>query len=372
MKHISEGALAEAIEARVSRDLLSCNIGGASALVKQGDRILYKKHFGSDFCEVSDRTLFRLASMTKPISAVGAMILVERGLLSLDDTVDRFYSGFSTALVLNEKGEREERAIDTRVNVRHLLTHTSGIASGVMDGRVERALTDSDRASVDGFVEFLSRMPLSFVPGTMTEYSGVGAFSVLTGIIQKVSGMPYSEFLKKEIFEPCGMVDTTFAPSEEQWGRLIPMHNKKDGVCALGETREGCVFSAYPVTNFLGGAGLVSSMSDYLQFAQMLMARGLSEGGRILTESSVEAIATPLFPKGDGESWGLGVRVITEGGKSPLPIGTYGWSGAYGTHFFIDRANEVIGIYMKNSRYDGGANAVTAANFERDVYSALV
>ena len=372
MKNINETALAEAIRRRAEGDLTSCNIGGASALVKQGGRILYKEHFSSDFCTVSDRTLFRLASMTKPISAVGAMILVERGLLSLDDRVDRFYSGFSTVATRNEKGEWGEKDIDTRVTVRHLLTHTSGIASGVMDGRVERALTDSDRASVDGYVEFLSRSPMSFVPGTMTEYSGVGAFSVLTGIIQKVTDMPYSEYLKSEIFEPCGMVDTTFVPSEEQWGRLIPMHNKRDGVCALGETREGCVFFAYPVTNFLGGAGLISSMSDYLRFAQMLMAAGTSEGGRILSERSVEAIATPLFPKGAGESWGLGVRVITEGGKSPLPVGTYGWSGAYGTHFFIDRANGVIGIYMKNSRYDGGANAVTAANFERDVYSALV
>ena len=117
--------------------------------------------------------------------------------------------------------------------------------------------------------------------------------------------------------------------------------------------------------------GLLSSISDYLNFAEMLLNGGNFEGNRIISEKAVAEISMPQYRKRIEEAWGLGVRVITDEKYNSLPVGTYGWSGAYGTHFFIDPENQIIGIYMKNSKYDGGSGAVTSKNFEVDVYSSL-
>ena len=368
MKIIDREKLAVSIERRINEDIKLCNVGGASVLVAQDGEVIYKKHFGSsdtEGAEVTDGTLFRLASMTKPVTAVAAMILVDRGLLSLDSTVDSFYPAFKNVRVF-KSGEAV-----TGITVKHLLTHTSGIGSGAAWNESYRVLTDSDTENVQSFVDFLSAQPISFLPGTKTEYSGVGAFSVLTGIIQQISGIPFSEFLSKEIFEPLGMTDTTFEPSEEQWERLIGMHGKEDGKSVVGRTWDGCVFEKFPPKSYLGGAGLVSSLSDYYRFASMLLDRGIYGGKRVLSEKAVSNMSTLHFPNNALEGWGLGVRVITDARGNVLPAGAFGWSGAYGTHFWIDRDNRMVAIYMKNSRFDGGAGAKTARNFEKDVYGAL-
>ena len=369
MKLLNREKLAKAIEARAYSDLELCNIGGASVLVEQGGEIIYKNHFGSADMQgkaLSDDTLFRLASMTKPITAVAAMILVDRAQLSLEDRIEKFYPQFSSVKIY-ESGEVNP----VKITVKHLLTHSSGIGSGAAWIASEKVMTEKDNESVESFIEFLSKQPLSFIPGTKREYSGVGAFSVLTGIIQKITGMPYSEFLQKEIFEPCAMKDTTFEPNEEQWSRLITMHNKRNGQNSVGATSEGCVFGRYPTNNYLGGAGLISSLSDYLNFARMLMNGGEIFGNRVISESALAELSKPQTPSNIREWWGLGVRVITDETVNPLPNGTFGWSGAYGTHFWVDRRNKIIGIYMKNSRYDGGSGAITSKNFETDVYSSI-
>jgi CubicO group peptidase (beta-lactamase class C family) len=244
--------------------------------------------------------------------------------------------------------------------------------SGEAELAASKVMTDADKASVESYVSFLSRQPLSFLPGSKQEYSGTGAFSVLTGIIQKISGMPYEEFLKKEIFAPCCMQDTTFLPSDAQWARLVMMHDKTESGNAQGKTTPGCVFTSFPAQSFLGGAGLISSLGDYFNFAQMLLNGGVFEGKRVLSEASVAQITTPHFFKKEEESWGLGVRVISEDPRNVLPAGTFGWSGAFGTHFWVDPTNRVVAIYLKNSCYDGGAGALTSRNFEKDVYASLL
>ncbi|MBR3680445.1 MAG: beta-lactamase family protein [Clostridia bacterium] len=371
MRKIDAKRLSSAIEARTENDLSLCNIGGASVLVAQGGEVLYRKVFGfADLAgrELDGKTLFRLASMTKPITAVATLILAERGLLSLSDTVDKFYPAFRN-LSLYEKGEIID--ISGKITIENILTHTSGIGSGAAWTYVNRLSTPERVATVDKYTDFLSHQPLSYIPGTKQEYSGIASFSILTGIIQSVSGMDYLDLLKKEIFLPCEMTDTTFLPSEEQWQRLCQMHNRVMGENAVGRTFDGCVFENIPAQNYLGGAGLVSSVSDYFSFARMLMGGGVLNNRRILSEKSVKLMSSPHYPSEAGEHWGLGVRVVSGDKKAPLPIGSYGWSGAYGTHFWIDPENEIIAIYMKNSRFDGGSHAKTGRNFEIDVYSAL-
>ncbi len=366
MKHLSQQNLAAVIEKRARADIEACNIGGASVLVAQNGNTVYKGHFNDSAWSgtaVSDRTLFRLASMTKPITAVAAMILADRGLLSPEDTVDQFYGKFSSMKLWGTDTE-----IPTKITVEHLLTHTSGITNGVVWQEAVKQMTAENIADVESFVDFLADQPLAFIPGTAQAYSGVGSFSVLTGMIQKVTDMPFLDFLKKEIFEPCAMTDTTFDPSDEQWARLVTMHAKKDGKSTVGKTHDRCVFEYFPPQNPLGGGGLISSLSDYLNFASMLLGGGVFDGKRVLSEHAVAELSRPRFKRSKGH-WGYGVRVIGEG--DVLPVGTYGWSGAYGGHFWIDPTNQIIGIYMKNSRFDGGSGAKTARNFEIDVYSCL-
>lgn len=154
---------------------------------------------------------------------------------------------------------------------------------------------------------FYAKQPLAFEPGSKESDSPNAAFDVAAYIVQKLSGVPYDEFLKNEIFIPCGMNDTAFIPSDEQWSRMIFMHDRKE-------------------------------------------------------DEKVQ---------GGNQRWALGGRVIMDESYGTLPPDAYGWSGAYGTHFRVDFTNEITAVYMKNSLYDGGAGCNTANNFEEDVYASL-
>ena len=376
MKKLSKSLLAENIEARLSSDLEMNNISGASLIVKQAGETVYKNHFGvispeSDIA-VSDNTIFRLASMTKPITGVAAMILVDRGLLSLDDNIEKYVPEFSAPFIIDENGVRV--SVKEKITVKNLLTHTAGIGSGPTWINSYKLLTARDKSTVDDFVRFIATQPLSYIPGTKSEYSGVATFSIMTYIIEKLTGKDYESFLREEIFVPCEMKDTTFSPSEEQWQRVITMHNKTDGRSVVGNTVSGCVFGDFLPKNPLGGAGLVSTLNDYSNFVDMLSNRGVYKVKRIISDEAFTVMSTPQVSpevQNGNQRWGISMRVITKEKYERLPVGSFGWSGAYGTHFWVDPVNNVSAIYMKNSQFDGGSGAKTAANFERDVFASF-
>ena len=277
--------------------------------------------------------------MTKPITALAVLILVDRGLLRLSDPVIRYLPGFPP-----------------QMQILHLLTHSAGLSQ---QAYVE-GISAPCRADAQLLVDFIGGLPLDFMPGTAAEYSPVAAYSLLTAIIEQVAGMDFPTFVEKEIFTPCHMTDTTFLPSRDQWSRLIPMQG--------GGTIPGCVFESYPVTNPLGGAGLISSLTDYKNFAQALLE------GKLLSPESHRLMTTPRLSEAvqpGHQRWGCGVRVITGEDYGRLPVGSYGWSGTYGTHFWVDPKNEITAVYMKNSRLDGGAGAKTAVAFEQIVTDCL-
>ena len=365
--------LSKNIDDIIKYDVENKKIFGAAYYVYQ-DGATFEKCYGNTSLvstdPITDKTLFRLASMTKPISAVATLILAERGLLSLDDTLDKYIPKFATIDIIDAAYNKSApQALPT---IRNILNHTSGIAS---NADKLKTMTASHKLMLDASIDYYIKNGLDFEPGTMQMYSGTGSFDFLVKIIETVTKMDYPTFLKKEIFDPCGMTDTTFTPTAEQEKRMVAMHNRVDGKNVVAPMPVGCIFEDYPATRYLGGAGLVSSLSDYAKFAKMLLNKGKTENGTvILKEKTFNQLCTPQVSKevmpGE-ERWGLGVRVITEESYPTLAVGSFGWSGAYGSHFWIDPENKIFAVYMKNSKIDGGAANESAVKFEQAVYSSF-
>ena len=148
------------------------------------------------------------------------------------------------------------------------------------------------------------------------------------------------------------------------------MHNKIDGNNSVAKMKENCIFYDYPCMHYLGGAGLVSTLDDYSKFAKMLLNKGKTPKKQILSEETFRLLHTPFVSEEimpSNERWGLGVRVIVKESYKTLPVGTFGWSGAYGSHFWVDPTNKVAAVFMKNSLFDGGAGNESARNFEKAV-----
>jgi CubicO group peptidase (beta-lactamase class C family) len=180
------------------------------------------------------------------------------------------------------------------------------------------------------------------------------------------------DFYTKEIFQPCGMKNTTFIPTKEQWSKIIDMHGRdENGNNIPVQMQEGCIFADYPYEHCVAGAGLISTLADYTKFATMLLNKGKTLTGSIVREDIFNEMSTPQVKIDPMTYWGFGVRVIGEG-HPYLPKGSFGWSGAYGPHFWVDVENQIVAVFMKNSTIDGGAGNASARNFESSVKRALL
>ena len=379
MKYLNAEVLKAKLEKSAKENISSGRVSGLSSLVYQDGKVLYRGCFGvmrvGEAEPVKEDTVYRIMSMTKPITAVAVLILVERGLLSLDTPIEKYIPEFARQYIgeLDEDGKiKRVGEAKTTITVLHLLTHTSGIGSRPLWAIQNTTLTDFDKSSLENIVSAYSKMELAFEPATATSYSATAAFAILGRIVEIITGEHYNDFLKKNLFDPCEMYDTTFEPSAEQFGRMITEHNYIDEKPVAVESIEGCVTRDVPPTTNLGGSGLASTIGDYANFAKMLLDGGVFNGRRILSEESIKLMATPHVSEEiqpGAARWGLSVRVIV--GENRRPVGTYGWSGAYGTHFWVDPENKIFAVYMKNSHFDGGSGAKTSAQFERDVYASF-
>lgn len=381
MKRINEVKLQENIRNRMEQDLAEGNIIGAAARVYQGDRLVFDERFGvteiGSSKAVQADTLYRLASMTKPITATAVLMLVDQKKLQLDDLAEDYLPELR-GLQIAVCDENDQLTLtgfpEKKVSIFHLLTHSSGIGSQRVGDLFMKQMSKEDWKTLESAVHAYGNMGLAFEPYTTGAYSAVAGFDVLARIVEVVSGQSFEEFVQEHICIPLEMKDTTFCPSQEQWGRMIQMHNRKDGVMCEGATTPGCVFGSCPTTHYLGGAGLVSTIEDYSHFALMLLHNGSYKGKRILSADAVKKMMTPYLYMDCppyNQKWGLGVRVVTGEDYGRLPVGAYGWSGAYGTHFWVDPVNQITAIYMKNSIYDGGSGAKSARHMEEDVKGAL-
>ena len=387
MQYLNPEKLNALLTKRTAEDMADGRIGGTGLCVMQDGKEIYKAYNGKwsyekDIplnAENGDTTIFRLASMTKPITAIATLIQVSRGKFGLDDPITDLLPQYADMWVGELKdGQVVAKEPAKRVlTPRMLLSHQNGLHAGDLGNR-QGLGSPEDMQDLAHIVDFFATLKLDFQPTESQMYSPTAAFDVCARLVELTSGMDYNTFVTKEIFEPLGMTDTTFIPTEEQWSRFIPMHTRTEvdgvGISGDGPTHPGSIFESFPLTWFSGGAGLCSTLPDYVKFAEMLLNEGrLPDGTQLVPAELIRDMGTACVPfevMPAWERWGLGVRVITDE-RHWLPVTTFGWSGAYGSHFWVDPVNKITAVYMKNSRYDGGAGSQTSIHFEQDVYACL-
>ena len=340
-------------------------VGGVVTLIARHGRVAVVDSAGFGNLErrapIRSTTLFRIASMTKPVTSVAAMILVEEGRLGLTDPVARYIPAFA-AMSVAEPGNGPTGSSATTparraITILDLLTHRSGLTYGFLDeGRVGdayRAAGVSDgmpprEEGIGANVERLAKLPLVAQPGTRFQY-GLSV-DVLGRVVEIVSGQSLAEFLEERLFDPLGMHDTRFYVTGNQldrlatpyaWNgrRLRPMRTTErfGNLLLAGEGYPGSR------TYFSGGSGLVSTVGDYARFLQMILNGGELDGVRVLGPKTVQlmsadALAGSDHPLGRGAGFGLGFQVTTELGPAGEAgsVGALSWSGIYGTNFWID------------------------------------
>ncbi len=379
MAEINVEKLAKLLNKKLAHDTETGRTGAVAAAVTQHGKDVYTGFFGTQTfggdAAPCGSSIFRMASMTKPVTAVAFGVLCDKFGVDLDDSLCKYLpqaKQLPMKILTEEQQILEVCKIDGDMPLRRLLNHTSGINSENVGAFMLGHLTEKAMSSLENAVDFWLENGVAFYPGSRQCYSPTGAFDVAGRIIELVSGMSVGEFYKKYIFDPCDMLDTTFTPSDEQWRRIVWMHDFKDGAAVEKPMNEGCVFDKIPVSYPVCGGGLISTLNDYKHFAQMLLNGGKFNGARIISEEYFKRFSTPSLPEfiqlGD-QRWGLGVRVITGPGYRLLPVGAHGWSGAYGTHYWVDPVNDLTAIYLKNSC--SGAAGNTAGEFEQCVHDAL-
>lgn len=359
---------------------------GSIVTVNQNGVCVFNKTYGKMSSQrdenMREDATFRIASMTKPVTAAAMLIAYDMGILDIYADVADYLPQFREMYLKktdahgNEikdaagrlvRGEKAKNSI----KVYQTVSHVTGLQEVNADFNSYVSFTLEDA------VENIAAQPLNFEPGTAQSYC-TSSYDIVARIIEIKTGMNYEQFLQKYIFSKLGMTDTTFTPSDEQWQRMTAVHARsEDGTMLDAPTVPNCVFSNFPVSYFAAGAGLMSTASDYMKFAEMLQNYGKAPDGTvILSESSVKLMQTPIPEMENGimggdSRWGLGVRVLINNRSNNLPKGTFGWSGAYGTHFWIDPSNKITVVYMKNSAYDGGAGARTSNELERNVMKCV-
>jgi CubicO group peptidase (beta-lactamase class C family) len=325
----------------IDRRIAAGELPGAVTLVAQNGRIVHFETRG--VLDIDSKkplpkdAIFSLASLTKPVTAVAILMLIEEGKVRLTDPVSRFIPAFADATVA-VKSERTVAATRA-VTIRDLLTHTSGIDSP------PRIPTDSNATLAD-FLPRFAKQPLEFQPGTHWTYSNTVAFDILARVVEVASGQTYDRFLRERIFDPLGMNDTAHTLTTAQKERLATRYDV---------TANGLQRNVRPDTPmyFGGGWGLNSTAQDYYRFAQMLLNKGELDGKRLLSRRAVELMQSVHVPdtlpgRTPGTAWGLGVRVITDAGRAGvwLSNGSFGWTGASGTHFWIDPTENLVAVMM--------------------------
>ncbi len=380
------------IDAMLQNAVKEDQVPGVVALIARNGKIIYHKAHGTaneKGDQLDKNAIFRIASQTKAITSTAVMILWEEGKFRLDDPISNYIPEFGAARILDTFNESDStyttKPAEDQITIRDLITHTSGLGYGVIDGDVrlkkiyaKAGITDlftTENISIAESVKKLAKLPLHHNPGEKFTYSE--GLDVLGYLIEVISGMPFDEFLRKRIFDPLGMKDTWFYLPKEKHNRLVAVQHLKDGK-----------WEKYPVTFydtdypkkgakrfFSGGAGLSSTVKDYATFLQMYLNHGALNGNRILSRTTVQsAMANQI-----GTIWangpkhhGLAFAVVNDHGQDlggEGSSGTFDWGGYFNTQYFADPKEQIIGVLMKQTQ--GTTTDQTSWRFRQMVFAAV-
>lgn len=331
-------------------------IAGAVAAIARKGKLAYLEAVGVQDLEartpMTERSIFRIYSMTKPVTAVAVMMLHEEGRFSLNDPVSKYLPEFQKVAVL-ESAAGTTRRPSREITVEDLLLHTSGLSHRTSE-LYTRVQVRSRAIALPQFIENIVRAPLIEDPHTRYRYSE--ATTVLGRLVEIWSGKPFDVFLNERVFRPLKMADTGFWVAPEQRARLARVHTPAAGGLTPIEI-EVVPFTDRPAL-IEGAVGLVSTVPDYLRFSQMLLNKGELDGVRILQAATVATITANGLPdailkaRGGAMGWGLAnVNVVLDPTTLNYPAnrGEYGWDGSAGTIFWIDPGKEMITILMTQS-----------------------
>jgi CubicO group peptidase (beta-lactamase class C family) len=363
---------------------------GIIALVARQGKVAYLEKFG--WQEIAANrpmafdTLFRIYSMTKPITSTAVMMLVEEGKIRLSDPVSRYIPAFSNLKVIQPRNGCDFELVPARrePTIHDLFTHTAGLSYGFdenseLDARYRKEVWAKQEVypgpNLEELVNDIARLPLAYHPGEAFRYST--AIDVLGYIIQVVAQQPFDAFLQEKIFGPLGMVDTGFSVPPEKVDRLSVCYGPvKDGALTVVDPAQG---SRYTLLTHRpsGGGGLVSTIGDYYRFGQMLQNQGMLDGVRLLGRKTVEWMLQNHLPEGiysDNEKsngFGLGGSVLLHPGRSHRPgsTGKFGWGGAANTEWWIDPAEQMQAILM--TQFMPAFTYPIVEDFAQTAYQAL-
>lgn len=384
------------IRETAERYLANRQLAGAVTLVARRGRVAHFEAHGVMDLEsnvpMRKDAIFRIASMSKPVTGVAIMMLVEEGKVRLTDPVSRFIPELKEMKVAVIKPgyvpppavSGQPRPIpdyDTvpasrEITVRDLLTHTSGLESGDLGNRVGARLAprDTNRTLADWIPKLVS-VPLDFQPGSQWRYSLLAGMDTLSRIVEVASGQPYDQFLKTRLFDPLGMKDTAFFVTEDKGLRVAALYDRTP----RGLEKQNTPGWLATRTLFSGGGGLWSTAEDYAQFAQMLVNGGELNGKRLLSPRTVDVMATNhvgnMFTgagagsRVQGMGFGLSMEVVLNpvDANRRTSAGSFGWDGAFGTHFWVDPKEKLIGVLMVQTPGTG-----ITRDFENAVMQAIV
>jgi CubicO group peptidase (beta-lactamase class C family) len=362
------------------------DISGAVTLVARKGRLVHLEAHGAMDLEgkraMEKNAVFRIWSMTKPVAGVAILMLMEEGKVRLNDPVSKFIPEFQSmkVAVMQERAAGAPASHYTvpasrAITIQDLLTHVSGLGSGGVSAAEMSKLAKKTTDTLSEVVPLLGSTTLDFQPGSRWGYSALAAFDTLGRVVEVASGMSFDKFLKERLFIPLGMNETTFQPTAEMQSRMVTSYQRaKDRMTRLEAKHP--MLNLYGREYFSGGGGLYSTIQDYAVFAQMLLDGGQWNGKRLLSPRTVELMSSVFVPdtlpgRAPGRGFGLSVQVIsnpiTAGQR--VSTGSYGWDGAFGTHFWIDPKEKIVGIMMIQT---ANSDRQLDRDFENAVMQAIV
>jgi CubicO group peptidase (beta-lactamase class C family) len=380
------------IDAMAESAIADGDVPGLVAIVARHGKIVYYKAFG-DADVAAGRALkkddiFRIASQTKAITATAVMMLWEEGHFQLDDPISKWIPEFKNPQVL-ENYNYTEKTYTTipakrEITIRHLLTHSSGIGYGFIDGDERMKLIFKNADITDAWttkpvlladnIKKLASLPLHFHPGDQYKYSE--GLDVLGYFIEIISGMSFAEFLETRLFKPLGMNDTCFYLPDSKIGRMVTVQQPKDGKWVKYTGVPGYYDADYPIKGakayYGGGGGLSSTAKDYATLLQMYLNGGELNGIRILSRTTIETMNAFQVEMNATTHYGLAFGVSNEKAVSKGGQGgarTFGWGGYFNSQYFADPDEQILGVILKQTKNQKGDD--TSWQFKQLVFQAI-